>query len=114
MAEIEAGRELDARIAVEVMGWRYPKQDGLIMRPRPWSTDRAFAMEVVDRLIERGVEDVGINVRPDGCFVAVLIRRGLGWGNVQQAHSLPLAICRAALQPEVLSHLANSVTGSHG
>lgn len=115
--EVEAGRETDARVAVEVMGWRhqpgtvdiyYPPDVPLdtpctMVRWLPhFSTDRAAALEVVDRLIALGFsvdiyfcrEGADVRIYGDGAIQSVAMRE-----------TMPLALCEAALDHARLEHL---------
>lgn len=103
---IEAGRETDARVMIEVMGERaltpHEVAHGIRLNPPRYSTDRSAALEVVDRLIGAGLRtdlcgDLG------GWTAAVLRGHHDLWED--DAPSLPLAICRCALHPDVLAAL---------
>lgn len=108
------GRELDALIAERVMGWTSVHYDGPTDRARyKWlgippdgrtyqtevryfSTDIAAAMEVVERLREQGYGVVmADNMGKPPWNVDVVATAKVYEGD---ADSLPLAICRAALQ----------------
>jgi len=114
---MEAGRELDALVAVEVMEWtRYPNKHGLTVMSRPgamphhaqidqhpnFSTDIAATWEVVEYM---GPIPFSLRFQPADAW-----RTGDGevychahwtcWfeGSVwAEAPTAPLAICRAAL-----------------
>jgi hypothetical protein len=91
---MEAGRELDQRVAIEVMGWtlyagnRNYRQSG---EPVPdYSTDIAAAWLVVEALLARGI------------YVCVEYASGRWncWAGTVNVHAetAPLAICLAALK----------------
>lgn len=125
---VEAGRELDARVAAEVMGWMPEKCASVVERPlvrrtgsAAWTPLPRFstwidaAWLVVEKMRETHwatVEGIG---RPDPVWRAKFERMsdvvtGQSWPpSVQIASTAPLAICRAALlataaaDPEVCS-----------
>ncbi|MHB1097832.1 MAG: BC1872 family protein [Gemmatimonadaceae bacterium] len=84
MAEtMQAGRELDARVAEKVMGWADFDHDV----PR-YSTDTTAALTVLDAL--GGIVRI-TRLRPDEWHVQI------GEGSTRWGETLPLAICRAVL-----------------
>lgn len=119
---IEAGRETDARVEREVFG-RFvhdfgagPEADGYgvgsMMLPLPrYSTDRSAALEVVDRLTERGLR-VRLLMQPDGVDVEVYAPYPnsslLASGYVPRdfpSDPTAAAVATCALRPRVLSAL---------
>lgn len=103
--ELTAGRELDALVADKVMG-RFGPQLKTIegMRSLPnYSTDIAAAWNVVERIlaIEKTKNTYlpvfSVQVAPDGC--SAVLQVGMGCLEVMDnASTVPLAICRAALK----------------
>lgn len=139
--EIEADRTTDARIAVEVMGWRWmafrpevrvlegerrrflapddpfiarvAESDVMTLAPyanateraRPYSTDISAAFEVVEKLTKAGL---WLRVEFRRGHADVIVLRGMTEIAAASSGSLPPAIARAALAPEVLAHLRTS------
>lgn len=91
---MEAGREMDALVARQVMGW--PEQDchpgALAWAGWSPSTDIDSAWDVVEKMIEKHRVDLhGLRGGKDWrCWVA-------GFDHAD-APTAPLAICRAALK----------------
>lgn len=105
---MEAGRELDERIASEVMGW---KRDGAAwMSPaglrtielssfgsfQP-STDMAAAWEVVEKLTEKSEPHFELSRGRDGWHAGFDLDRPFKRVTAQ-ADTAPHAICKAALK----------------
>jgi hypothetical protein len=101
------GRALDARIAVELMGWRRrdgqhahagtpPGEPDEVTRPVPhYSTDIAAAWSVMEVMQKRGLYPRVLAIMSGRwcCEVAGIV----GGARGVDAASAPLAICRAAL-----------------
>jgi hypothetical protein len=107
--ELPAGRELDARIARDVLRWTLPPYSSIVGQlwvdsaggvhpegPAPVSTDLAAAFALVDTLRARGWY---LQLEEDDRVAAVQFNRADGrrtpW---QYGTTRALAICRAALQ----------------
>ena len=116
MSELLAGRELDALVAERVMGWH---REGVLLWPPdckrtkwvhgvsvpPYSTQMAFAWEVVEKLKERVLVIVGGGPNDEGgCEDWYCTVKSFGYRQFQDqewsevANTAPLAICRAALK----------------
>lgn len=119
---IEAGRETDVRVAIEIMEWKRVKQQHqtcsgqnecwlipgdqeaydsncICHRTPLFSTDISAAMQVLDKMDVWHIEKSDLGKPPYRVFVAVhegkhssRMKRGEA-----ESNSLPLAICRAAL-----------------
>lgn len=103
-------------------GTVYYQHDYLGGRSPAYSTDRSAALQVVDRLIAAGVH---VEIRMDAKWstVEAFVRTGPntreGLLPPAAAHgeppaSLPLAICRAALDPRVLAYLRSPEAAGTG
>ena len=98
---MQAGRELDALVSEKVMGIKWPgvfwdgDPDSHFFNRRAYSTDIAAAWQVVEKLKERGF---GFWLTASGdCW----FEDSNGWRITSKAdgsNSVPLAICRAALE----------------
>lgn len=89
----------------QILPRKGPISLGFFVRSR-FSTDRSAALEVVDRLTAAGfIVDLHINA---DLVVASLIGRNAPHDHfaMETASTLPLALCRASLDPAVLSYLA--------
>ena len=108
---IEAGRELDALVAVEVMGWtrqrlgQWVKPDGgpTIAEPNRYSTTGDGMLEVLERM--RGLGWIGVcKVSTDTRSYARFSRNARPGethavnGKDVEADTLPHAVCLAALE----------------
>lgn len=112
--------ELNAAVAVEVMGWKYvedsPKvvrpchwrgedgtsQAGWWMGPHPWGTDIAHAWEVVERMQERFGKRLSFLLSHDDGYGASAWSATFWVGKAKYeamppADTAPRAICEAAL-----------------
>jgi len=116
MTDMEAGRELDTRIAIKVMGWTRVERSttGIAYPPRPsgfdparhayhsvphYSTDIAAAWLVVERMKDNGCSlqlhwEAGRSRQWVADFVEESDEEFTG---EQLGDTAPLAICRAAL-----------------
>jgi hypothetical protein len=117
MTALEAGRELDALIAVRIMGYIQAPNPSVLFTPnhtdehpeicfgpKPYSTDIAYAWQVVERMKEHApVEFKNLSLvaycynRTYASFSAEAIRHGEGFEEANGEYATPLAICRAAL-----------------
>ena len=89
MNELQAGRELDVRVAIEVMGWQVVY---------PYSTDVAAAWQVIEHLRDQGADvEIGVPAHTYRWYCEVRPREGttVHW---HAADTMPLAVCRAALK----------------
>ena len=98
-----AGREMDALIAENVMGyqWGYKhafstlptwSKNGIVVTLGDYSTDISAAWEVVEKLRGKRVMEISITKKSFWCTVYATGR------NInEKADTAPLAICRAAL-----------------
>jgi hypothetical protein len=108
MADVEAGRETDERIAVEVMGYRRLTAGeiarGIHANHRYYPTDIAAAWEVVEKMQGGGpfkswwsaIETPGWPTGTDSKYTARVFEGSVCIAN-ENADTAPLAICRAAL-----------------
>jgi len=102
--DLAAGRELDARVARDVMGWQRDTPDSIwwrvgerLIEAPPFSTDIGAAWQMVEHMRRRR-RFVQITC-PVGDEIAVDIEGPNGETlESSWAESAPLAICRAALK----------------
>jgi len=109
---MEAGRELDALVAVEVMEWtRYPNKHGLTVMSRPgamphhaqidqhpnFSTDIAATWEAAEAMCQEHGLYFRLHRTPDYIWAAFDKWSDLRLSVEAQAPTAPLAISRAVL-----------------
>lgn len=114
--DLEAGRELDALVAEQVMGWRRCSDDGsgywegrsptnilsLILEEVPhYSTDIAAAWQVIGRMRDLcwASHSTDLTLDSEQPWWAWHFLHGVSQKTVREcADTAPLAICRAALK----------------
>ena len=102
MSKLEAGRELDARVAEKVMGqgsgYPLPNDFHYIAEIPYYSTDIAAAWEVVEKLKDDGYTVQLWSYSGSCCYGCAIARPTDGFQTPPLAPpTMPLAICRAAL-----------------
>jgi len=119
--EIQAGRRTDERITVEVMGGRPFRDGGAVPLYRQFSRNRYTWVDLLNKLAASGVfvemqvgcDSATVKLRDeDGVELAFEIVLPNAGQDVRLL--LPLAICRATLDPLVLAHLHTSTSASEG
>lgn len=103
LTQIEAGRELDALVAMEVMGWTqvnprwWVRLDGAsVPHPPTYSTTGDGMLAVLERMRELGWRSL---VTTYGERIEAMFYPGEGWPiYAASADTLPHAVCLAALE----------------